>query len=173
MLTERWRFRPHFPFASRRPTQGSAGDANRLKNPSGQNPLALAGRSNRARTCTPHRWTLEIRTAARDVVPDSPDATIWRDSGARVPVHASTCSDIYALQWGFSTAPECYGLSLSCSARKPLLRRVDTDRRPHRMLATCRPEKAARFVFDDRAMLRSRQCTLCGRSPTISDCHDP
>jgi hypothetical protein len=42
--------------------------------------------------CT--KWTLGIRSAARDVVPDSPDATIWRDSGARVPVRASTCSDI-------------------------------------------------------------------------------
>src|SRR5882757_961928 len=61
-----------------------------LKNPCGQNPLALAGRENRARTCTQYKWTLGIRTAARDVVPDSPDATIWRDSGARVPGCAST-----------------------------------------------------------------------------------
>src|SRR6266702_6832774 len=28
-----------------------------LKYPSGQNPLALAGRENCARTCTPHKWT--------------------------------------------------------------------------------------------------------------------
>src|SRR6266850_2206511 len=56
------------------------------------------------------KWTLGIRTAARDVVPDSPDATIWRDSGARVRARASTCSDIYALQLEFSTAPESYGL---------------------------------------------------------------
>src|SRR5204863_3631727 len=122
------------------------------------------------------KWTLGIRTAARDVVPDSPDATIWRDSGARVRVRASTCSDIYALQLEFSTAPECYGLLyLAMQERrlehdpekwKPVFprdkrksacpeimlktrgfRRVDTVRRPHRMPVTCRPYKAARFVF--------------------------
>ena len=44
-------------FPSRRAGQSrdSAGDAIRLKNPCGQNPLALAGRENRARTCTPYK----------------------------------------------------------------------------------------------------------------------
>ncbi len=47
------------PFASRRPTWGSAGDANRLKYPCGQNPLALAGRKKRARTFTQNTGTSE------------------------------------------------------------------------------------------------------------------
>src|ERR1700710_2045162 len=33
-----------------------------------------------------------MRTTARDVVPNNPEATIWRDSGARVRGDASTCS---------------------------------------------------------------------------------
>ncbi len=38
--------------------RGSAGDVIRLKNPCGQNPLALAGRENRARTCTLTQYEL-------------------------------------------------------------------------------------------------------------------
>jgi hypothetical protein len=37
-------------FASRRPVSGGASDANRVKNPFRQNPLAFAGRKKRART---------------------------------------------------------------------------------------------------------------------------
>src|SRR5438874_3379227 len=48
-----------------------------LKYPCGQNPLALAGREKCTRTFTPNQATEEIRTAARDVVPDSQNATIW------------------------------------------------------------------------------------------------
>ena len=55
-----------------------------LKNPCGQNPLRLAGSDLRARTCTPNNQTQGIKTAARDVVSDKEDATICRDSRARV-----------------------------------------------------------------------------------------
>src|SRR5262249_44176658 len=54
------------------------------KNLSRQNPLALAGRGKRARTFTQDHRTPGIKTAARDVVPDKNNATIWRDSRARV-----------------------------------------------------------------------------------------
>jgi hypothetical protein len=42
------------PLALRWPVSGSAGDANGLKNPFRQNPLALAEREKRARTFTPN-----------------------------------------------------------------------------------------------------------------------
>jgi len=45
--------------ASRRPVSGQRCDANRLKNPFRQNPLALAGRKKRARTFTPNDCDLE------------------------------------------------------------------------------------------------------------------
>src|SRR4051794_17275941 len=55
------------------------------KDPSRQNPLARARRGWRARAFYAEYWDgLRFTTAARDVVPDSPEATIWRDSGARV-----------------------------------------------------------------------------------------
>src|SRR4029077_14793842 len=46
----------------------------------------------RARTFTPHKRYLGVIFAARDVVPDERNATICRDSGARVGGRASTCS---------------------------------------------------------------------------------
>src|SRR6201995_5612532 len=65
-----------------------------IENPSTQNPLALAGREKRARTCTQTTKTQGVRTAARDVVPDSENATICRDSRARIRVrspHVPSC----------------------------------------------------------------------------------
>jgi hypothetical protein len=41
-------------FASHWPNAGQRCDAKSVKNPCGQNPLALAGRGQRARTCTPN-----------------------------------------------------------------------------------------------------------------------
>ena len=41
--------------------------------------------------------------------------------------------------------------------------RLTADRRAHRMPATCRPEKAARFVFRGWLSMRSRQCAHRGR----------
>jgi hypothetical protein len=149
-----------------------------LKYPCGQNPLALAGRKNCARTCTPYKWTLEIRTAARDVVPDSPDATIWRDSGARVPVRASTCSDTYALQLEFSTAPECYGLPYLAVHESRFLAVLTRTAARIECLSRAAPKRrhvlfspSSRFAKTGCA--RSRQCTLCGWSLTFSDGHDP
>ena len=65
-----------------------------IENPSTQNPLALAGREKRVRTSTQTTKTQGVRTAARDVVPDSENATICRDSRARVRVrspHVPSC----------------------------------------------------------------------------------
>src|ERR1700744_206100 len=64
--------------------EGPAAMPKSAKNPSTQNPLALAGREKRARTFTQDTRTQGIKTAARDVVPDKENATIWRDSRARV-----------------------------------------------------------------------------------------
>src|ERR1700761_6938706 len=63
---------------------GPAAMPKSAKNPSTQNPLALAGREKRARTFTQDTRTQGVKTAARDVVPDKKNATIWRDSRARV-----------------------------------------------------------------------------------------
>ena len=75
-----------------------------VQNPCRQNPLALAGCMKSDRAFTPYRRQSRIRTAARDVVPNVRDATIWRDSRARVGHAASTCSgqksnkfDLYAM----------------------------------------------------------------------------
>ena len=90
--------------------RGSAGDAHSLKNPCGQNPLALAGRENRARTCTLYKmdsWDQNRRTRCRTRQPRSYNmAGLWR----RVRADASTCSGISALQCVFSTTPQSYGL---------------------------------------------------------------
>src|ERR1700760_4801601 len=55
-----------------------------LQNPSAQNPLTLAGREKRVRTFTQITKAQGVRTATRDVVPDIKNATICRDSRARV-----------------------------------------------------------------------------------------
>src|SRR6266403_1242794 len=80
-----------------------------LQNPCRQNPLALAGRQKRARAFTPNTGLSKINTAARDVVPDDPEATIWRDSGARVCVLASTCSVAKALRCDFFASRKLAG----------------------------------------------------------------
>ncbi|MBR2120324.1 MAG: hypothetical protein IJ935_17070, partial [Afipia sp.] len=63
-----------------------------VQNPCRQNPLALAGCMKSDRAFTPYRRQSRIRTAARDVVPNDKNATICRDSRARVGHGASTCS---------------------------------------------------------------------------------
>src|SRR5258708_23059691 len=73
-------------FPSRRwPTGGQRWRCQILKNPSGQNPLALAGRKIAPARLRRTKWTLGVITAARDLVPDSPDATICRDPSHQEP----------------------------------------------------------------------------------------
>src|SRR4051812_2293979 len=91
--------------ATRRPNVGDAA-IKAQKNPSRQNPLARAGRKKSA----PNVYAEQLRltgsnTTARDVVPDNLKATIWRDSGARVRRHASTCSVTMAAQCALSATP--------------------------------------------------------------------
>jgi hypothetical protein len=52
---------------------------------------------------------------------------------------------IKALQSDFSAAAGRH--KAACLAGLAAASPVDSDRHPHRMPATCRPEKAARFVF--------------------------
>ena len=128
------------PFASRRPIRGSAGDVIRLKNPCGQNPLALAGRENRARTCTPVQNGLKGSELPHEMSYPTAQTlqygvTRAQESGPARP-HVP---NIYALQCVFSTTPQSYGFSPSCSAGKAASWRVDSAPRPHRIPVTCRP----------------------------------
>jgi len=60
------------------------------------------------------------------------------------------------LQFDFSTSPESYGLDMR---RETVFGGIDSYRRAPKMAATCRPEKAARFVF--QAGCRCNRANAC------------
>src|SRR5204862_4728045 len=69
----------------------------------GRIPWPSPGAANAPNVHVEHLGLRGSEPPQRDVVPNIPEATIWRDSGARVRVDASTCS---VTQAGLSTAPE-------------------------------------------------------------------
>src|ERR1700730_1978793 len=102
-----------------------------IENPSTQNPLALAGREKRVRTSTQTTKTQGVRTAARDVVPDSENATICRDSRARVRVrspHVPSCKCCNRVfhRTGIVRAGEWSDSNIRTPLRRALLRMLES-----------------------------------------------
>src|SRR5262245_36795306 len=137
------------PFASRRPSRGGAGDAKPPKSLRAESLSPRRARLIRARTFTPHKRYLGVIFAARDVVPDERNATICRDSGARVGRLA-----FHMFRLEFTTFPESYGCGLPDSygwgpfrTARTATWRVDSDRLAPKIVPVCRLQKAAHFVF--------------------------
>src|SRR5947209_14913144 len=86
--------------------------------------------------------------AARNVVPDDREATIWRDSGARVPGAASTLSDSESRRHPPESTPIwAVRATLPWRRRPPRYLQaaasldVDRQARRNRMSLQCRPER--------------------------------
>src|SRR5262249_29221617 len=139
------------PFASHRPSWGGGLRCQIQKSLRAESLSPRRTRAIRARTFTPHKRYLGVIFAARDVVPDEGNATICRDSGARVGRRASTCSVRCAWLTGIVRARGILHCTLS------LLWRVDRLRPAPQDSSRVPPAKGGTFRFPLVQPMRSQR----------------